>query len=50
MNPSDRQNPSPDAEQVKAAMVGNICRCSNYNAIVEAVVDAGQRSGSGGAA
>jgi xanthine dehydrogenase YagT iron-sulfur-binding subunit len=38
-------NPSPDAEQVKAAMVGNICRCSNYNAIVEAVVDAGRRNG-----
>ena len=38
-------NPSPSAEQVKAAMVGNICRCSNYNAIVEAVVDAGQRNG-----
>ncbi|MEZ5488734.1 MAG: (2Fe-2S)-binding protein [Gammaproteobacteria bacterium] len=41
-------NPSPGAEQVKAALVGNICRCSNYNAIVEAVVDAGQ--GNGGAA
>jgi len=38
-------NPSPDASQVKDAMVGNICRCANYNAIVEAVVDAGQRSG-----
>ena len=38
-------NPSPDAEQVKSAMVGNICRCSNYNAIVEAVVDAGRRNG-----
>ena len=42
--------PAPSAGQVKAAMVGNICRCSNYNAIVEAVVDAGQRSRSGGAA
>ncbi len=39
------ENPSPDAAQVKAAMVGNICRCSNYNAIVEAVVDAGRRNG-----
>ena len=38
-------NPSPDAGQVKDAMVGNICRCANYNAIVEAVVDAGQRNG-----
>jgi len=38
-------NPSPTAGQVKGAMVGNICRCANYNAIVEAVVDAGQRNG-----
>lgn len=28
----------PDAAQVKQALVGNLCRCSNYNAIVEAVV------------
>ena len=38
-------NPSPDAEQVKSALVGNLCRCSNYNAIVEAVVDAGGNGG-----
>lgn len=38
-------NPNPDVSQVKNAMVGNICRCANYNAIVEAVVDASQRSG-----
>jgi aerobic-type carbon monoxide dehydrogenase small subunit (CoxS/CutS family) len=37
--------PSPDAQQVKQALVGNICRCSNYNAIVEAVVIAGARNG-----
>ena len=39
------RNPSPTADQVRNAMVGNICRCANYNAIVEAVVDAGQRNG-----
>jgi aerobic-type carbon monoxide dehydrogenase small subunit (CoxS/CutS family) len=33
--------PRPDAAQVKHALVGNLCRCSNYNAIVEAVVAAG---------
>ena len=33
--------PRPDATQVKQALVGNLCRCSNYNAIVEAVVAAG---------
>jgi aerobic-type carbon monoxide dehydrogenase small subunit (CoxS/CutS family) len=38
-------NPSPDADQVKQALVGNLCRCSNYNAIVEAVVTAGDQQG-----
>src|ERR687887_163101 len=29
--------PRPDAAQVKQALVGNLCRCANYNAIVGAV-------------
>lgn len=37
--------PRPNAAQVKKALVGNLCRCSNYNAIVEAVVAAGARQG-----
>ena len=37
--------PRPDATQVKQALVGNLCRCSNYNAIVEAVVAAGAQPG-----
>ena len=37
-------NPSPTAEEARAALVGNLCRCSNYNAIVEAVVAAGGES------
>jgi xanthine dehydrogenase YagT iron-sulfur-binding subunit len=35
--------PRPDAAQVKHALAGVLCRCSNYNAIVEAVVAAGAR-------
>ena len=38
-------NPSPSSEEVKEALVGNLCRCSNYNAIVEAVVMAGEEGG-----
>lgn len=38
-------NPSPNAAEVKEAMVGNLCRCSNYNSIVEAVVMAGEQGG-----
>jgi aerobic-type carbon monoxide dehydrogenase small subunit (CoxS/CutS family) len=37
--------PRPDAAQVKQALVGILCRCSNYNAIVEAVVAAGAQQG-----
>ena len=38
-----RTTPKPTAEQTRAAMVGNICRCSNYNHYVEAV--SGDRTG-----
>ena len=34
------KNPNPTGEEVKQAMVGNICRCSNYNHYVTAVLDA----------
>jgi putative selenate reductase molybdopterin-binding subunit len=33
-------NPNPTAEQARAAMTGNLCRCSNYNRYVEAVTNA----------
>ena len=34
------RNPHPTADEVRAALVGNICRCSNYNRYVEAVLAA----------
>jgi aerobic-type carbon monoxide dehydrogenase small subunit (CoxS/CutS family) len=34
------RNPHPSAHEVQAAMTGNICRCSNYNHYVEAVLAA----------
>ena len=34
-------NPSPSAEEVRRALTGNLCRCSNYNRYVDAVVAAG---------
>jgi aerobic-type carbon monoxide dehydrogenase small subunit (CoxS/CutS family) len=40
-------NPQPSAEDVRVALTGNLCRCSNYNHYVEAVVAAG-RSRNGG--
>ena len=43
------RNPRPTADQTREAMVGNLCRCSNYNAIVEAVLAAAGTSVAGGA-
>jgi aerobic-type carbon monoxide dehydrogenase small subunit (CoxS/CutS family) len=34
------RNPRPTAPETRAALAGNLCRCSNYNAIVEAVLAA----------
>jgi aerobic-type carbon monoxide dehydrogenase small subunit (CoxS/CutS family) len=34
------RNPHPSADEVRAAMTGNICRCSNYNRYVESVMAA----------
>ena len=33
-------NPHPTADEVRAAMTGNICRCSNYNRYVASVLAA----------
>lgn len=33
-------NPHPTADEVRAGMTGNICRCSNYNRYVESVLAA----------
>jgi aerobic-type carbon monoxide dehydrogenase small subunit (CoxS/CutS family) len=38
------RNPHPNADEVRAALTGNICRCSNYNRYVEAVVAAGRQA------
>ncbi|HEY7390883.1 MAG TPA: (2Fe-2S)-binding protein [Bryobacteraceae bacterium] len=38
------RNPNPTADEVRAAMAGNICRCSNYNRYVESVLAAAKAS------
>ena len=37
------RNPSPTRAEVVEAISGNICRCTGYEAIIEAVLDAAQR-------
>jgi carbon-monoxide dehydrogenase small subunit len=34
------EHPRPDAEQVRAALEGNLCRCTGYGAILRAVREA----------
>jgi carbon-monoxide dehydrogenase small subunit len=37
------RSPHPDAGEVRRALKGNLCRCTGYHNVVEAVVAAGRR-------
>jgi aerobic carbon-monoxide dehydrogenase small subunit len=39
LTPFLRDNPDADRAEVKAAMTGNICRCTGYERIIDAVMD-----------
>jgi carbon-monoxide dehydrogenase small subunit len=36
-----KRNPSPKEKAIREALSGNLCRCTGYNKIVEAIVEAG---------
>jgi aerobic-type carbon monoxide dehydrogenase small subunit (CoxS/CutS family) len=38
-----RDNPSPTEEEVRVAISGNLCRCTGYQGIVKAAMDAAKR-------
>jgi carbon-monoxide dehydrogenase small subunit len=38
------KNGRPTRDEVRTAMTGNLCRCSNYNHYVEAVMAAGAKA------
>lgn len=38
------ENPSPSEDEVRQALVGNLCRCTGYQKIVEAVMSAAMTS------
>ncbi|MBI5318651.1 (2Fe-2S)-binding protein [Bradyrhizobium sp.] len=42
-----RQNPSPSADEVKAALDRNLCRCGSHNRIVRAVLRAAREMSAG---
>lgn len=44
------RTPHPTRDQVRAALAGNLCRCSNYNHYVEAVLAAAAKPASDGPA
>ena len=37
------ENPKPDEDQVREALDGNLCRCTGYKKIIEAVLRAAER-------
>ncbi len=39
------ENPHPDADEVRTALEGNLCRCTGYHNIVRAVLDAAAQGG-----
>jgi 2-furoyl-CoA dehydrogenase 2Fe-2S iron sulfur subunit len=42
-----RERPDPTEREVREALAGNLCRCTGYEGIVEAVLDVARRSGAG---
>jgi carbon-monoxide dehydrogenase small subunit len=36
------KNPNPTEEEVRFGLAGNLCRCTGYQNIIEAVMDAAQ--------
>lgn len=41
------RNPHPDRTEIVEALSGNLCRCTGYQQIVEAVMAASERDGTG---
>ncbi len=37
------QTPNPNEDEIRAGLSGNLCRCTGYNKIVEAIADAAEK-------
>ena len=44
-----RERPDPSEREVREALAGNLCRCTGYEGIVQAVLDVARRGGADGA-
>jgi carbon-monoxide dehydrogenase small subunit len=44
-----RHTPRPNAAQVREAIAGNLCRCTGYQRIVDAILEAAERRAAGAA-
>ena len=42
------ENPNPSRDEVKEGMAGNLCRCTGYVKIIDAVMSAAETMGKGG--
>ena len=42
--PSSRENPSPTRDEIREMLAGNLCRCTGYHLIVEAIEAAAPRA------
>jgi len=42
------RSPHPSEEQIRAALVGNLCRCTGYLRIAEAIADVARTAGAEG--
>lgn len=40
-----RRNPQPTVEEIQKAMVGNLCRCTGYQRIIDAIIEASRQGG-----
>jgi carbon-monoxide dehydrogenase small subunit len=40
-----RRNPNPSEDEIKEALVGNLCRCTGYVRIIDAIQDAAVKGG-----